>query len=317
MPAGKVIELSEMPSGAALIAKAGLTSRGRPGAKAGLPDREVRAPEVKQDVARFAAYSRICGFTLRDRVPPTWLHVLTFPLQMTLLLERDFPFPIVGMVHVGNAMRQLRPVELGETLALTTHAESLRSHRRGVTVDVVGEARVGEELVWRGVSTYLARGESLGSASQTAGESDSSAGAEVASKSDGGSAAESGAAKVEASGRHPEGMRQLAVWRVPSDLGREYAAVSGDMNPIHLNSLAAKALGFPRTIAHGMWTHAKALAALEPRLPEAYEVEVAFTKPVLLPSTLGFSATGMLEGQDFAVTNRDGSKTHLTGSIRA
>ena len=41
-------------------------------------------------------------------------------------------------------------------------------------------------------------------------------------------------------------------WPVAGDLGRRYAAVSGDHNPIHLYALTAKAFGFPRQIAHGI-----------------------------------------------------------------
>ena len=41
--------------------------------------------------------------------------------------------------------------------------------------------------------------------------------------------------------------------------------VSGDRNPIHMHELTAKAFGFPRAIAHGMWTKARCLAALERR----------------------------------------------------
>ena len=77
-----------------------------------------------------------------------------------------------------------------------------------------------------------------------------------------------------------------AHWRVPGDLGRRYAAVSGDRNPIHLHALSAKAFGFPRAIAHGMWTKARCLAAL--RLPDALTAEVRFKQPILLPSTVTF-----------------------------
>ena len=59
--------------------------------------------------------------------------------------------------------------------------------------------------------------------------------------------------------------------------------MSGDHNPIHLYPITAKALGFPRQIAHGMWTMARCVAALENRLPDAVRVDVAFKKPVLLP----------------------------------
>ena len=72
-------------------------------------------------------------------------------------------------------------------------------------------------------------------------------------------------------------------WRLPADLGREYAAVSGDHNPIHLYPLTAKAFGFQRQIAHGMWSKARCVAAFENRLPDAATVEVEFKKPIFLP----------------------------------
>ena len=85
-----------------------------------------------------------------------------------------------------------------------------------------------------------------------------------------------------------------AEWRLGGDLGRRYAAVSGDRNPIHLHALTAKPFGFPRAIAHGMWTKARCLAALEGRLPDAFSVDVRFRKPILLPgrvSSLSDTAT--------------------------
>ena len=47
------------------------------------------------------------------------------------------------------------------------------------------------------------------------------------------------------------------------DLGRRYAAISGDYNPIHLGALSAKLFGFKQAIAHGMWSKARCLAALD------------------------------------------------------
>ena len=53
------------------------------------------------------------------------------------------------------------------------------------------------------------------------------------------------------------------------DVGRAYAEVSGDHNPIHTSRIGARLFGFPRPIAHGMWTQARCLAALPSRLPDA------------------------------------------------
>ncbi len=105
-----------------------------------------------------------------------------------------------------------------------------------------------------------------------------------------------------------------ARWRLPGDLGRRYARVSGDVNPIHLTALAAKGFGFPRAIAHGMWSMARCLSALQPRLPDAYVADVEFRRPVLLPSTVELRTRAVDGGYDVVVSSRGGE--HLRGTIR-
>ena len=99
------------------------------------------------------------------------------------------------------------------------------------------------------------------------------------------------------------------------DLGRRYAAVSGDHNPIHLHDLAAKPFGFPRAIAHGMWTKARCLAAL--RLPDAFTVDVRFSKPILLPSTVTFGSAEDDAATRFAVRAARDGVPHLDGHVEA
>ena len=255
---------------------------------------EVVVPGYTPEVGRLARYARVCGFTLRDALPPTWLHVLTFPLHLHLLADPATTLPLAGLVHVSNRMRLHRPVLLTEQLELSCGIGNLRPHRRGALVDLTGRIHVGDDLVWEGVSTYLARG----------------------------AAVEQGTASPHSGGGRQGSFRHAtdrdaaaAVWRLPADLGRRYAEVSGDPNPIHTSRLAAKVFGFPRPIAHGMWTHARVLAALENRLPAAYQVDVQFTKPILLPSTVGFAAAPGSDGWDAAVTTRDGAKPYLMAHI--
>ncbi|MFC7574387.1 MaoC family dehydratase [Klenkia terrae] len=109
---------------------------------------------------------------------------------------------------------------------------------------------------------------------------------------------------------------QAAVWRVPDDAGRRYAKVSGDVNPIHLSGLTAKAFGFERAIAHGMWVKARALAALSGRLPSSFSVDVAFKKPLFLPSTATLSTAARDGGWDLAVRNQKSGQDHVLGRIR-
>ncbi|MDN4481805.1 MaoC/PaaZ C-terminal domain-containing protein [Demequina muriae] len=261
----------------ALIPRRGDTAR--------IPARAVTIHGHRQDLARLADYSRVCGFTLRDSVPATWIHVLTFPLHVHLLSDAESSVRLVGAVHVSNDMTMHRTVGSDEVLDLTVHLENLRPHRRGALVDLVGQAHVDGELVWDGVSTYLSSSVSVP-----------------------GDPVERDRTPFEA--RTPQGL-----WRLPADLGRHYRRVSKDPNPIHTNRLAAKAFGFPRPIIHGMWTHARALAALEGRLPVSYTAHVDFVKPILLPGTVGFTSTATAHGQDLAVTSRDGAKPFLLMSV--
>ncbi len=71
---------------------------------------------------RVIAYSRVCGFRLRDECPPTYPHMLTFPLQMALMAGSDFPFPAVGLVHIANRIDQHRRAARQERLDLRVWA---------------------------------------------------------------------------------------------------------------------------------------------------------------------------------------------------
>ena len=229
---------------------------------------------VTVDAADLAQYAKVCGFRLSDELPPTYPHVLAFDLHMQILTSGDFPFPAVGLVHIENAITQHRPVRLGEELKLRVAPTKATPHPKGQQFSITTQARVGRELVWEETSTMLRRGKGSGD-----------------------------------SEREPfEVPEATAEWKLPGDLGRRYAAVSGDSNPIHMYPLTAKAFGFDRPIAHGMWTKARALAAL--RLPDAFTVEVRFKKPIFLPGTVRFGSTD----DRFAVTSRKGA-SHLEGRI--
>ena len=254
--------------------------------EARVPSHEVMLSGLSQDRARLADYSRVTGFTLRDHVPPTWIHVLAFPLHVHLLADPQATVRLVGAVHVTNAMRLHRPVGADEPLDLAVHAAEPRAHRRGALVDLIARAEVAGETVWEGTSTYLATG------MRAPGTPD------------------------EPDRPHFEAAPAQGMWRLPATLGRDYRRVSGDPNPIHTSRVAAKAFGFARPIIHGMWTHARALAALEQRLPDAYAVEADFVKPVLLPGTVAFRVADAAAGWDADVTTRDGTKPHLRMRVR-
>ncbi|RZI72899.1 MAG: acyl dehydratase, partial [Pseudomonas sp.] len=100
------------------------------------------------------------------------------------------------------------------------------------------------------------------------------------------------------------------------DIGRQYAKVSGDYNPIHLSDSSAKLFGFPKAIAHGLWIKGRSLAALEDHLPASnVEISVAFQKPVRLPSGVTLSASAAGSHGQFKVEGAEGI-VHVLGSWR-
>ncbi len=300
-------ELSEAPGLGGSYARA-LVSALRVVSGGGIeaPGHELALEGVTVDREHLAAYDRVCGFRLSDELPPTYVHVLAFPLALRLMTERAFPLPIVGLVHIENRIVQRRTVSASEELALRVRAERLRPHDKGTQIDLVGEASVDGEVVWTGVSTYLRRDGGSGSSSNH-------------SDRDGSFAAPAEGSPQAVLGEPPDerpapALRPSATIRVPGDIGRRYAAVAGDRNPIHLHSLSAKLFGFPRAIAHGMWVKARALAMLEGRLDGPLDVQVRFKKPVLLPAKVKLSS-GYEDGQfAVAVDSAKDDSPHLTGT---
>ncbi|KAA1429101.1 MaoC/PaaZ C-terminal domain-containing protein [Nocardioides antri] len=251
-----------------------------------LPALELRRVDVTVTRAEVDRYAAVCGFPKKDVAPVPYLHMLAFPLHMALMTDASFPFPAIGSVHLENSITQHRPVAIGETVSLSLTADNLRTSTKGRAWDMNVTATVGGEVVWESVSTYLR----VGKGDKESGDPGRSFTA------------------VEAKG---------PVWSIPENIGRTYGAVSGDRNPIHLYPLTAKALGFPRHIAHGMWSKARCIAALENRLPDKVTVEVAFKKPIFLPGKARFGAEANPTGWDFTLVNPKSGAPHLVGRTTA
>ncbi|MEU9675637.1 MaoC/PaaZ C-terminal domain-containing protein [Streptomyces parvus] len=255
---------------------------GRPDAP--LPPDRLTRPAAPVAPGSLAAYARICGFAESGPLPLTYPHVLAFPLTMRLMTGRAFPLPVLGLVHTWIEITPHRPVQPTEPLELAVYADGLTQHRRGTEVTMATEARVGGELVWESRSGYLSRH----------GTTDAAAAPRTASVPD-------------VAGELPA----VAEWALPGDLGRRYGAVSGDRNPIHLHPLTARLFGFPRAIAHGMWTAARCLAeAGDPAGIRSVRAE--FRAPVLLPATVTYAADAA--GSAFALRGAKG-RVHLVGAV--
>ncbi|WP_340376897.1 MaoC/PaaZ C-terminal domain-containing protein [Streptomyces sp. SS7] len=287
-----VTTLSSSPALVPLLARGALRSPfKRPAPGADFTGSRLVLPGLRVDLTRLAAYERVCGFpTGEDALPLTYPHVLGFPLAMSLMSGRDFPLPLLGLVHTSIDITRHRPLAAAGTYELCVYVDRLAPHRRGTEAFVVTRLREADALgeadavVWESTSTYLARHRTGREASAPPADS-------------------------EPGGAAP--LPLLDEWRLAADVGRRYGAASGDRNPIHLHPLTARLFGFPRAIAHGMWTVARCLAAHG--TPPAVRVRAEFRAPVLLPGTVAFASDGVrfeLRG-----TGEAAARLHVSGRV--
>jgi hypothetical protein len=108
---------------------------------------------------------------------------------------------------------------------------------------------------------------------------------------------------------------EMQPLKLSADLGRRYAPIAGDYNPIHLYPLTARLFGFKRPIVHGMWTLAYAMSRLIHDQDTSHDtsgeanllllttgvLSVRFRRPLFLPS----------EAQLIKNSIRDGWCSHI------
>lgn len=278
--------VTEPPSAGALAWRALLSQRkGKRGGP--LPRHTLVRQEVPLEAEHIAQYAAVCGFASAHGVPMTYPHLLGFPLQLMLMTESAFPYPVIGLVHLCNTIRQHQHLQAGERVRVEVRPRRLFHHARGQAFAIETAIIRGSAVVWESLSIYLRVGVS------------SPQGAPLIALPT------------------AQDLSPIGRWDVPADTGRRYAGVSGDWNPIHVSSIGAKLFGFAHPIAHGMWTKARALAALLPAAPLTQgEVVAEFKTPLSLPgeATL-WQAPSATPGRAFEVRNAAGDKPYLRGML--
>lgn len=265
------------------------------GDKTKLPTATYTVDTLKIDQDNLRDYRKICGFDNNSYVPPTYFAVLSQALQMNMMVKEAFPFAMLGLVHVENSVTQYQHIVDTSVFKMTVSFDNLRDHDKGKQFDFVTKVYEQDKLVWEGTSTYLSRQKKQRDSNDSATPKNHDNQAKPT--------------------LDENDMHQF--WEIPEDIGRRYAFVSGDFNLIHLHPLSARAFGYRKAIAHGMWTKAKVLAQLG-ELPAAFKCQVAFKLPIFLPSEVEYIAKfdNRDEHIEFGVYDATTPKPHLIGTLK-
>jgi len=277
----QTILMKQMPSLPLMLGKAAFKS-GSYRLGDTLPNLGIKVDQLNIDSSHLQRYRDVCGFD-SDRIPATYLFVIAFPLFIRIMLDKNFPLRAMGQVHLRNKITMHRPIPIDCPLSVCASVGSAELTSRGLewNIDTTVEAK--GQLVWSSQSTFLYRCNTQIKPQPVV--------------------------KTSPSGNFQE-------WSFSADMGRRYAWISRDFNPIHLTNTSAKLLGFKRAIAHGMLSKARCLAALDSITPDAdYSVDVSFHKPLFLPSSVQFHAQQLNSGHQFSLSNSTGSQLHLEGAI--
>ena len=284
----KTIEISNTPNPVGVALSALLSSAKRPGPVKALHKVVYARPSVVLDADHIAAYAKVCGLQTAQGVPVIYPQLLTFPLAMAFFSSEHCPWPALGTVHLANRIHQHQRLQPGDDLRIEMRTGELMAHEKGQAFHLEMSILRDDVLVWEATQTLLRLG--VKNPSGKAFVSSLTADAPLSHQAD---------------------------FVAPADIGRRYAQVSGDFNPIHLTAASAKLFGFRQAIAHGLWTAARALAPLVPDQPLGQaELDLEFKTPLFLPASASLWSTRKSPATLFEVRNAKGDKPHVRGRLR-
>jgi acyl dehydratase len=259
-----------------------------------VPRIEARIAKVEIDRKHLARYSKICGAAAGGALPIAYPHVLAMPLHLAILGAEAFPVRLFGLVHVQNRITVRQPLSADEPAEIRAMIEGHRETERGQEFELHTAYIVGGEPVWDETCTFLARKRPAPGAAKAPLVS------RTVEPAPGGAAVKS------------------SSFRAPTGLGRRYGFVSGDLNPIHMSALTARAFGFPRAIVHGMWSLGRLASDFEAaQFDGGCELSVSFKLPIYMPASLTLQRWDIEDGSAFALRDAQSEKPHLTGTLKS
>ena len=244
------------------------------------------------DRRHLARYRRVCADRDSDELPITYPHVLATPLHLAIFACEAFPVSLLGVVHTRNRITQHRPLRIDDTGEIHAWMQGHRETGRGQELDLQTQVRVGGEIVWSEISTLLAR------------------------RADGSRPPRTREGSLPNLVVPPRQDVSTSTFVVSPGVGRQYARVSGDFNPIHIADVAARFFGFKRAIAHGMWTLARCAAEIgSPTFSRPCTLDVAFKRPIAFRARTVLESWMADQRVGFSLRDEELPRDHLLGSV--
>ncbi len=231
-------------------------------------------------------YETLCGFSTSIYLPITYPHILAFRLQFYALLKSPIAFSPMGLIHLSNHITQFKAIPRQAALDITTHITKTRETRLGLEITLTTQVFIENESLWQSESIFLNK-------------KSSSLDFDFLSF------------KKE----HKNLTKKTETWQLPKNLGLAYACISEDFNPIHLSKVSAKLFGFNQAIAHGMWSKARCLAALNLHNNPFIKTKVHFKSAIFLPTSVSFYSEQKNGGISFSLLNKKSGRPYLTGHL--
>jgi acyl dehydratase len=237
-------------------------------------------------------YRKICGDRDDAQLPITYPHVLAAPIHLAMIASDAFPVSLLGVVHTRNRIMQKRPLHVDDAGQIRAWLEGHRETARGQEMDLQTEIRVDNEMVWSETSTFLARRHG---------------------KERAGRLRERSLPALEVPPRQDVTTSAIAL---SPGVGRQYARVSGDFNPIHIADLFARFFGFKRAIAHGMWSVARCTAEIgSSAFSQPCMLDVAFKRPISYCTRIVLESWIADRRVGFSLRDLHADRGHLLGSV--
>ena len=207
---------------------------------------------------------------------PAALHSLCFPSNLELLADPTVPLQPLGTVVTSQAWDLAVPVEVGTALELAAHVVALSRNASGMRVVIECTLARSGSIYYTKCTSYL---DKSGKGSEgSIGRVPDLLGQVPTLREDFG---------TNGSGHLDIGQRTAhSSAHFGAHVSKNWARITGDINPIHVSRAAARVFGYKSLILHGAAIDAWVASDLKIDGSKAAQGAAAFRAPVLLPARL-------------------------------